>query len=96
MNETESPAPGDRRDQWTPMIEASHPMKTGAHDAYATALEMVGNRHSKGALVQLVCWLVQRVDMAENDLRNLRRNMRPMDPEAQRAHGVKGLGDAQQ
>ena len=59
----------DRRDCWTPMIEASHPLQTGAHDAYATALEMVGNRHSKGALVDLVCWLVQRVDDAEEKLR---------------------------
>lgn len=62
----------DKRDQWTPMIEASHPLEVGtkdAHDAYATAMEMVGNRHSKGALVDLVCWLVQRVDAAEQQLR---------------------------
>lgn len=65
----------DKRDRWTPMIDASHPLKVGtkdAHDAYATALEMVGNRHSKGALVDLVCWLVQRVDMAEDQLRQRR------------------------
>ena len=62
----------DKRDQWTPMIDASHPMRTGAHDAYATALDMVGNRHSKGALVDLVCWLIQRVNMAESDLRAAR------------------------
>jgi hypothetical protein len=59
----------DKRDRWSPMIDASHPMETGAHDAYATAMEMVGNRHSKGELVELVCWLVQRVDMAEDQLR---------------------------
>jgi hypothetical protein len=62
----------DKRDRWTPMIEASHPLEVGtkdAHDAYATAMEMVGNRHSKGALVDLVCWLVQRVDAAEQQLR---------------------------
>lgn len=59
----------DKRDRWTSMIDASHPMKTGTHDAYATALEMVGNRHSKGALVELVCWLVQRADAAEARLR---------------------------
>ena len=67
----------DRRDRWTPMIEASHPTKTGAHDAYTTAMEMVGNRHSKGALVDLVCWLVQRVDDAE---------------QRARARGVEGSG----
>ena len=59
----------DKCDRWTPMIEASHPLKTGAHDAYATAMEMVGNRHSKGSLVDLVCWLVQRVNVAEAQLR---------------------------
>ena len=49
----------DKPDEWTPLIDASHPMNTGAHKAYATALEMVGNRRSKDALVQLVCWLIQ-------------------------------------
>jgi len=74
----------DRRDRWTPMIEASHPLKTGAHDAYATAMEMVGNRHSKGALVDLVCWLVQRVDDAEQRARA--RGVAPAQP-------TKGGGD---
>jgi hypothetical protein len=32
-------------------------------------MEMVGNRHSKGALVELVCWLIQRTDDAEERLR---------------------------
>ncbi len=63
----------DKRDIWTPMIEASHPLRTGAHDAYAVAMEMVGNRNSKGALVDLVCWLVQRADAAEESLRECRR-----------------------
>lgn len=50
----------EKQDQWSPEIEAAHPMKTGAHAEYAMALEMVGNRRSKGALVALVCWLLQR------------------------------------
>lgn len=59
----------DKHDRWTPMIDASHPLKTGAYNAHTTAMEMVGNRHSKSALVDLVCWLVQRVDIAEEQLR---------------------------
>jgi hypothetical protein len=57
------PAPeawGDKLDEWSAAIDASHPMKTGAHDAYTQAMKMVGSRKSKGALVGLVCWLLQR------------------------------------
>ncbi len=50
---------GDKRDQWTDRIGRAHPMNSGKHDAYATAMEMVGNRHSKAELVNLVCWLLQ-------------------------------------
>jgi hypothetical protein len=50
----------DADDQWSEQIDAAHPMKTGAHRQYATALEMVGHRRSKGELVALVCWLLQR------------------------------------
>jgi hypothetical protein len=31
----------------------------GKRDTYWTALEMVSNRHSKGALVELVNWLLK-------------------------------------
>ncbi len=51
---------GDRRDQWTDEIDEAHPMHSGAHEAYAMALEMVGARKSKYALVDLVCWLLQK------------------------------------
>lgn len=57
----------DKPDQWTPLILAAHPMKTGAHEHYATALEMVGNRRSKSELVALVCWLLQRADGVKED-----------------------------
>ena len=50
---------GDQRDQWSKQIDAAHPIHTGRHDAYMTAMEMVGNRHSKSELVNLVCWLLQ-------------------------------------
>lgn len=50
---------GDSRDQWSARIDDAHPMNSGAHDAYFQAMKMVGNRNSKGALVDLVCWLLQ-------------------------------------
>lgn len=49
---------GDKRDQWSIEIDAAHPMKTGDHKTRQIANEMVGNRHSKGALVDLVNWLL--------------------------------------
>jgi len=48
----------DREDEHTEAINAVHPLRTGNHALRATANEMVGNRHSKGALVDLVNWLL--------------------------------------
>lgn len=50
---------GDRRDEWSARIDAAHPVCSGKHDAYMQAMDMVGNRHSKDELVNLVCWLLQ-------------------------------------
>ena len=52
---------GDRTDRWTDRIEEAHPCNTGSHNVYAIAMEMVGNRHSKGALVELVNWLLTEI-----------------------------------
>lgn len=49
----------DRDDEWTQRIADAHPLNTGDHDTYAIAMQMVGNRHSKGALVELVNWLLK-------------------------------------
>lgn len=57
----------DRPDQWSEQVAEAHPLKTGNHAAYERALEMVGNRHSKGALVELVCWLLQQRPTDEAD-----------------------------
>lgn len=46
-------------------IKATHPTRTGRHDLYAEAMRLVGARHSKGALVELVNWLLVRVEEAE-------------------------------
>jgi hypothetical protein len=49
----------DAEDEWTAEIKAAHPARTDSHHhEYATAMRMVGNRHSKGALVALVTWLL--------------------------------------
>ena len=45
-------------DEWTKAIAAAHPMRIGSHEEYATAMRMVGHRHSKGELVALVTWLL--------------------------------------
>lgn len=49
---------GDRDDEWTERIAAAHPLQTGDAETYAIAMRMVGNRHSKAALVALVNWLL--------------------------------------
>ena len=50
----------DADDEWSDRIKAAHPTRNGSHETYATAMRMVGARRSKGALVELVNWLLQR------------------------------------
>ena len=50
----------DVDDEWTSDIRETHPLRTGEHDNYALAMKMIGNRHSKGQLVELVNWLLSR------------------------------------
>jgi len=59
----------DVKDEWTPAIRAAHPTRSDSHEEYATAMHMVGHRHSKGELVALVNWLlVERARLvAERD-----------------------------
>ena len=56
----------DVRDQWSDAITAAHPTRSGSHDEYGVAMQMVGHRHSKGALVALVNWLLVRLKAAED------------------------------
>lgn len=47
-------------------IDAAYPTRSGRHDLYAEAIRMVGAKHSKGALVDLVNWLLhQRTEPVE-------------------------------
>ncbi len=43
-------------------IDDCHPSRTGKHELYAEAMRLVGARHSKGGLVELVNWLLHRTD----------------------------------
>ena len=45
---------GDKEDDMTEAIEASHPVRSGRYKTYERALDLVSNRHSKSALVALV------------------------------------------
>lgn len=56
----------DKKDEWTDAIDSAHPTRSGSHAEYATAMKMVGNRHSKGELVDLVNWLLVRLKAEEN------------------------------
>lgn len=44
-------------------IRAAHPMQTNRHDLYAEAMRMVGAKRSKHALVELVNWLLFRIEV---------------------------------
>jgi len=39
-------------------IKAAHPLRSGRHDLYAEAMRLVGERHAKADLVDLVTWLL--------------------------------------
>lgn len=49
----------------TEQIHAAHPLRSGRHDLYAEAMRLVGERHAKADLVDLVCWLLLRAQVAE-------------------------------
>ncbi len=55
----------DRIDQYSAQIDAAHPLKTGAHEDFAVAIDMVANRYTKSALVDLVNWLLYRINQAK-------------------------------
>ncbi len=55
----------DCEDEWSDEINKAFPTRSNSHDEYAIAMEMVGNRHSKGELVALVNWLLVRLKATE-------------------------------
>ena len=54
----------DKPDGLTDAVHKAHPVFTKKYDTYTYALELVSNRHSKGALVALVNYLLQQSDEA--------------------------------
>lgn len=51
---------GDRPLPEDAEIKAAHPLRTGRHDLYQEAMRLVGARHSKHGLVELVTWLLEQ------------------------------------
>jgi hypothetical protein len=47
-------------------IRAAHPLISGRHDLHMEAMRLVGARHSKGDLVDLVTWLLLRAEGSAN------------------------------
>jgi len=54
---------GDRKDDLTEVIKANHPHYTKDYAPYSRAQELVSNRHSKGALIGLVSYLLGQAAM---------------------------------
>lgn len=46
-------------------IEQAHPLNSGRHDLYSRAMRLVGERHGKGDLVDLVVWLLLEAERAK-------------------------------
>jgi hypothetical protein len=56
---------GDQKDEHTEAIRAAHPIRTDDFETYDTAMAMIGTRHGKYELVNLVNWLLVRAKTAE-------------------------------
>lgn len=53
----------DREDDYTYKIKAARPCNTNEYGKHALAIDLVNNRKSKGELVDLVNWLLQKIDI---------------------------------
>jgi len=51
----------DRVDRWSEAIKAAFPTRSGSHEQYGQAMEMIHNRHSKGELVALINYLLVEI-----------------------------------
>jgi hypothetical protein len=60
----------DTSDLWSKPIAEAFPSRSESHEEYATAMEMVGHRHSKGQLVALVNWLLVTKTKLEDERDN--------------------------
>lgn len=62
--EQAEPAWGDREDDLTDAIRENHPFRTKRFDIYERAQQLVSNRHSKAALIELVSYLLVQAEPA--------------------------------
>jgi len=69
---TDSDAWIDAKDEWSEAIHEAHPTRSESHEQYATAMKMVTNRYSKGAIVALINWLLVRNAKLDKDLKEHR------------------------
>lgn len=67
----------DKDDVWSFPIDEAFPTKSGSHEQYGIAMEMVGNRRSKGSLVALVNWLIVSDEAVRAEVHELRAALRP-------------------
>lgn len=51
-------------------IKAVHPVRSGRHELFQRAQELIHPRRSKYALVEMVNWLLHRIDDAEQKVRS--------------------------
>jgi hypothetical protein len=58
----------DTADEWTAVIAAAYPTRSGSHDENGIAMRMVSSRRSKGQLVALVNWLLVEQSNAIREL----------------------------
>jgi hypothetical protein len=74
----------DVPDEWTAAIKAAFPTRSGSHDEYGVAMQMVSHRHSKFELVALVNWLLVRIRVAA-DVVAIAREVEPDEEELNRS-----------
>jgi hypothetical protein len=83
--EEDLPLPEDEQ------IEAAHPLITGRGDLYVEAERMVHAKRSKYALVDLVNWLLARIDNMDSGFR--RNDGQKCSPETGQNAAAGGLGE---
>lgn len=71
----DAPLPEDEQ------IKAAFPTRTEKHELYGEAMRLVGARRSKGGLVELVNWLLARIEKAETGVVNWRKRWEATDNE---------------
>lgn len=67
---------GDIDDEWTSAVREAYPTRSESHDEYGVAMQMVSHRRSKGALVNLVNWLLVRLRKADVECATMAETLR--------------------